>query len=130
MVLYVETIVQPSPIHGLGIFAAHDIMAGTVIWRYDPEFDLTVSRESIERLPEPTRRQVLKYSYRCRVDHRYVIAVDDSRYMNHSADPNIRDDYSVDPRGIMVALRDIRAGEELTADYHDFDLDAAKKLGP
>lgn len=129
MTLYVETVVKASPIDGLGLFAAHDIKKGTVIWRYDPIFDLTVSRAEIDRLPEPCRRQVLKYSYRSGVDDRYVVGIDDSRYMNHSEKPTTGEDFSVDPRGVTVAIRDIKAGEELTTNYFEFDLDAAEKVG-
>jgi uncharacterized protein len=129
MTLYVETRLKESPIHGLGVFAAHDIKKGTVIWKYDPKFDLTISRAEIEQLPEPCRRQVLNYAYRCGADDLYIVGVDDSRYMNHSATPNTEEDFSIDPRGLTVASRDIKAGEELTADYFEFDLDAAEKLG-
>jgi SET domain-containing protein len=129
MTLYVETILKNSLIHGFGVFAAHDIKKGTIIWKYDPKFDLTVSRAEIDQLPEPCRQQVLKYAYRCGVDNLYIVAVDDSRYMNHSTSPNTAEDFTVDPRGLTVASRDIKAGEELTMDYFEFDLDAAEKLG-
>ncbi len=31
MMLYAETILKESPIHGFGVFAAHDIKTGMVI---------------------------------------------------------------------------------------------------
>lgn len=90
------TYVAPSPIHGQGLFAAADIASGTVIgW--------------LEGVPS-------------RKDGPYVLWLDaddgievlcDLKYINHSNRPNAcyYDDLSV------VALRDIRAGEEITHDY-------------
>ena len=46
--------------------------------------------------------------------------------MNHSDKPNVIEG---DPdREENIAARDIEAGEELTCNYHAFDLDAVRKL--
>jgi SET domain-containing protein len=49
--------------------------------------------------------------------------------MNHATNPNLHEIINDDGKVVDVALRDIAAGEELTIDYHIFDLDAARKLG-
>jgi hypothetical protein len=128
MALAVETILKESSLHGLGVFAAHDIPKGTVVWRFDPKVDLTLTAEEIDQLPPPCRCQLLRYSYLCKVDNRYVLCADDSRFMNHSLTPNTGEDFTLDPRGLTVATRDIKAGEELTANYFDFDKEAKAKL--
>jgi len=54
----------------------------------------------------------------------FVISSDHSKHMNHSDRPNvIQGDGYFD-----IAARDIEPGEELTCDYHTFDLDAKLKL--
>ncbi len=88
-----------------------------------------MSRAEIDQIPEPCRQRLLKYAYRCGIDDLSILAVDDSGYMNHSASLNTAEDFTVDTRGLTEASRDIKAEEELTMDYFEFDLDAAEKLG-
>ena len=57
-----------------------------------------------------------------------VLCADDARFMNHSDRPNTHS--GTDERGYVttIASRDIRAGEEITCDYYEFDTDAEEKL--
>jgi SET domain-containing protein len=116
--LTVTTRIAASPIHGIGLFAAQDIPRGTVIWRLVPEFDLVFDKETFERLPEPARIQVNRYSYLASERGAYVLCGDDARFMNHSATPNTFEE----SEARTVAARDIAAGEEITCDYN--------RLGP
>ena len=50
-----------------------------------------------------------------------------AKYMNHSNMPNLIE-VNHDNTSINVAIVDIKAGEELTCNYFDFDLDAHRKL--
>ena len=94
--MHVPTYVAASPIHGKGLFAAADISSGTIIgWlrgvpcAHDGPFVLWVNQDQgIEVL--------------CNF-----------RYINHSDEPNAcyYDDLSV------VALNNIRRGEEITHNY-------------
>ena len=94
--MQIDTFVGPSPIHGRGLFAARDIRSGTVIgWlrgapsSEDGPYVLWINEfEAIE--------------VQC-----------DLKYINHADSPNAcyYDDLSV------VALRDIRRGEEITHNY-------------
>jgi hypothetical protein len=48
---------------------------------------------------------------------KYIYCSDNAKYFNHSETPNIKDS----PAGqFSVAIRDIKAGEELTCNYNDF----------
>jgi len=111
--LKVKTRIAPSPIHGIGLFAGEPIPAGTVIWEYDPPFDLPFKREQLEPLPVPARQQVEKYSYFEKEIGAFVLCGDDSRFMNHSETPNTVE--MPGPR--TVAAQDIRVGEEITCNY-------------
>ena len=93
------TAVRPSPIHGRGLFATRPIAAGSVLGRCRV---IPARSRSIYELwlgDEVGSVEVL-----CRF-----------RYINHSRDANVvyYDDLTV------VALRDIRAGEELLHGYGD-----------
>ena len=105
-------ILNPSD-YGIGVFAVHDIKAGTKLMLHDDGEVRVLKRENI---PEEF--------------HRFCIYVDDEHcnvprmfnrmsivwYLNHSDAPNAKanpdDDW-------YYATRDIRAGEEVLIDYNN-----------
>jgi hypothetical protein len=112
--LLVKTKIGPSEIHGLGLFAAEDVAAGTLVWRWDEGLDL--AWPSLEVLPEPFRAYVLHYGFRW--DGLQRLAVDNARFVNHSDDPN-----TVEDGATMRARRQITSGEEITENYLESDPD-------
>jgi hypothetical protein len=101
---------------GCGIIATRDIPKGTVTWVLDP-IDRIFNPKHVESLPQVCRDTILKYSYRNRHGD-YVFCWDNTRFMNHSFKPNcITTAY-----GFELAVRDIRAGEELTNDYGSLNI--------
>ena len=87
--------VGPSPIHGLGLFAARAIPVETVIGRLEGV------------LTDEDGVHVVWIS-----DDLAVELTNDLRYINHSPDPNA----ALTELG-LVTLRAVEAGEELTHDY-------------
>jgi uncharacterized protein len=120
-VLRVRTRLAPSPIHGLGLFAAEFIPAGAVVWAFDPPVDQRVPLAALDGAPARVRSFVATYGY-LEADH-VLLCGDDARFLNHARPANCSS------RGeATVALRDIRPGEELTDDYAttaDFEADPA-----
>jgi len=114
----IPTRVQPSGIHGMGVFAAEEIPAGTLIWIFDEHVDWKMSARDLGRFPEPFQSRLREYCYRL-PNGDYVYCGDNAKYMNHSVSPNCDD-----TGDRTVTLRRIRAGEELTCDYRAFDLDS------
>lgn len=114
--LRVPTRLQPSPIHGLGIFATEPIRAGTVVWDFDAPVDQRIPLKLIETMPAYAQRFLSIYGYR--EGDEIVLCGDDARFMNHSKRANC-----TSLGGATVAARDIEAGEELTDDYQTFDAD-------
>jgi SET domain-containing protein len=119
--LLVNTTLGPSAIHGIGLFAAEPIPAGTVIWRFHPAVDRFVDEHDLDDLSPAAREQVMKYTYVDVALRRRILCGDDARFFNHSDDPNCLD-FPDERGGTTVARRDIAAGEELTSDYATFDL--------
>jgi uncharacterized protein len=111
-----HVVFKPSSIHGVGGFAREDLAGGTLVIEYVGE--PITKQESIER---------------CRRGNQYIFRLDDAgdldgsvdwnlaRHLNHSCDPNCEADL-IDGKIWIVALRNIRAGEELTFDY-GYDLE-------
>lgn len=80
-----------------------------------------LSIDEIAALTEEARKAFLEYSYDVDWDRSVgtfdrALATHGSNFINHSCDPNL----GFDRAGNVRALRDVRAGEELTMDYATF----------
>lgn len=96
---------------GHGVVATSDIPIGTITYVKDA-MDIILSASS--PLIEDWRYQdiIKTYSY-VEPSGEHVLSWDNARYMNHSCDANtLSTGY-----GFEIAIRDIRAGEEVTDDY-------------
>jgi SET domain-containing protein len=116
--MLIPTYVAPSRIEGVGVFAAEDIPAGSLIWRLDPKLDRLLSRADIARLSEVHQAFVERYGYPYPHDPSMtIVELDNGRFMNHSTAPNTR--FS-DPDAGYAKIT-IPAHEELTCNYAEFD---------
>jgi SET domain-containing protein len=112
-------IVARSAIHGYGLittrrFAAGEsvVVAEGIVFREEDKFDDTYALV----LPGEDHADVAGGS------NFYYDLVDQTRWINHSCDPNARVDSGPDPMTGLpaawwVALRDLEPGEELAYDY-------------
>lgn len=113
-----------SDIHGIGCFTKEFVKKGQLIWKFDDKFDLVLSKEYVDNLPEGAKDNFLNYAYISKPTGEYVLCSDDSKFFNHDNDPNVS---CVIPEGsknndlLCFATRDINEGEELTCNYGDFD---------
>lgn len=119
--LLVKTKLAPSPIHGIGVFAEEFIPAGTEVWKFVPDFDREITQEQAKQLPEHVQLWMEHYAYLDIYLKRWIICVDDARFVNHSENPNMKPDYVRDQYGPDIACRDIQIGEEITDDYRHFE---------
>lgn len=124
--LLVKTRIGSSKIHGIGLFAAENILKGTIIWNFSSKFDQKFSINQINKLPWIAKQQFLNYAYRSNKNN-YILCCDDARFLNHSNDPNTIDDN--EEEGMVLAARNITEGEEITTNYMTFDSDFERKLG-
>ncbi len=117
--LLVSTYVAPSAIEGVGVFAAEDIPAGTLIWRLEPDFDRLIKKSELLTMAPLMQAFVDRYAYPLFADpETLIVELDNGRFMNHDTiAPNT---CFSDPQA-GYALRDIAAGEELTCNYAEFD---------
>jgi SET domain-containing protein len=113
--MMVETVLRPSPIHGLGVFLSEPVERGRLIWRFDSRIDRVYAPEEIESLPAHVRHYLRTYSTWHAQSGLYVLCGDNGRYFNHSDAPStISNAISF---GEDRAARDLDLGEELTSDY-------------
>jgi uncharacterized protein len=120
--LLVKTVVRPSQIAGVGLFAAEPIADGMMIVRWEDCFVSYFTGEEVKALPPNAYAFIQKYGWRI-PDGRWCVSVDNSRFLNHSFTPNVSVATTRECAFVSRALRDIAVGEELTEDYRQFDPD-------
>src|SRR5258708_2301472 len=105
-----DVVVAPSSIHGIGVFAARDLLAGEVILEIDDS--RLVDHE------HPVRAEAGELDIHCDyiAGGRVVLMRTPERHINSSCDPN---SFIKTVGGVrrVLARRPILAGEEITCDY-------------
>lgn len=110
---------QPSTIHGIGVFAVKDIPKGCrdIFSKNEIEW-VKVPIHEVEQLPDHSKNLVETY---CLYDEKHYFVpshgfkmVDMVNYLNHSSNPNI---IPVNDGEHYEAIADIPAGTELLVNY-------------
>lgn len=115
--------VRRSPIHGSGVFALRDLAAGESLLEYRGR--RLTHAEADQGYGDNHHSG---HTFLFTLNERYVIdgnvGGNAARWINHSCEPNCqaflvesREPGSEKDRVVLEALRDIRAGDELTYDY-------------
>jgi hypothetical protein len=109
-------VMRKSSIHGIGTFATHDIHAGELLRLVTG--GLIVKAE--DRQPDALQLAADMYNEEVLAAELFIVTPKLFQYyINHSCDPNAVDLTRHANSTQYVALRDIRADEEITADYYD-----------
>lgn len=103
--------IKPSKIDGVGVFAVQDIKKGQKVyirWQHMGMLQTTLSKL------KPEVRKIIEQRWPSVIDgYPFIHPHEDANhlsFMNHSSDPNYDDKND-------IALRDIKAGEEVFEDY-------------
>ena len=106
----VDVIVRESKINGIGVFAARDFAVGEII--------LTIDDSRIVDKEHPLRPELGEYNYHCDylADGKVVYMRSPERYINSCCAPNVFVK-TIDDIRHVVALKPIKANDELTCDY-------------
>ncbi len=106
---------RPSGIEGRGLVAVAPIAAGEIVAIKGGHL---VDTGTFSALPERLRNSDVQIA-----DGVHLVALDEAEYepvmlfINHSCEPNVGFAGNI----VLVAMRDVAAGEELTTDYALFD---------
>lgn len=98
--------VKESKIEGKGVFAVRDFKKGEVVIDWSTCSDV-LTKEQMENMPAHKKRYVSYLS-----KGKYVFFKSPGKYVNHSCDSNTKS-----LNGCDVAVKNIKKGEEITADY-------------
>ncbi|HET6822516.1 MAG TPA: SET domain-containing protein [Anaerolineales bacterium] len=109
-------VLRMSPIHGIGTFATHDIDAGELLMLVTG--GLIVRSE--DKQPNELQLAAEMYNQETLAENIFIVTPKLFHYyINHSCEPNAIDISRHANSTQYVALRQIRANEEVTADYYD-----------
>ena len=122
MVKNIYVRLQPSTVHGVGVFAIKDIPQNFIIFPSNCTWK-KVKKSSLLHLSEPEQKYYddffvseKDYFYMPSLHPQYI---DISFYINHdNFDPNVR--YDCDS-GDFVTIKQIKIGEELFYDYNSVE---------
>ena len=110
--MFIETEVRETGVYGKALYAAAAVKRGTIVCSFTLGSEVTTEAEYVRAVADnrqPVTRSGTRYAGRYftygNVDAPY-------NYVNHSFKPNL-----LCHCGVVIALRDIPAGEELTLDY-------------
>jgi SET domain-containing protein len=112
--LLIDTYLDKSKIHGVGVFSNQNVKKGEKIKEVRPEFEIEFDSHNLPNMPLCLAKLIDSHAYERELGSKIlVLGIDNEKYLNHSTNP------SVDDEGI--ALKDIKVGDEITIDYRDFD---------
>lgn len=106
MLKMADVIVKDSKIHGKGVFAARDFKKGEMVIDWSA-CSVQLTKEQVDKLPKSKKRYVSFLKGR-----QYVLFTFPGKCVNHSCDSNTKAQNGKD-----IAVRNIKKGEEITADY-------------
>jgi len=106
-------ILKPSSINGVGVFILHDIAEDTYLELFREDFQEELRDEA--DVPEELQGLCLNHESGKLLCPKFFNRLDIGNYVNHSNDSNMRYESG---KGYF-AKRDIKAGEELLADYRE-----------
>jgi len=101
---------------GYGLFASQEIKKGSVVWAQD-DLDRLFYEEEVRRMALPYQEILERYCFRNNRGQ-WVFCWDNTRYINHSFFPTC----ITTPYRFELAVRDIKAGEQITNDYGFFNI--------
>lgn len=121
--IHIKYKLDRSKYHGIGLFADQDIKKGTLIYTASPILDVNITQEQFDSLDDKEKQEVRWWGFFDEQSQKWHVDFDVSHFINHSNEGTVTQD-SEYTEAYLVASRDIRAGEELTQNYLEFESEA------
>ena len=118
--------IKDSKIEGKGVFTLENISKGTIVWKFNPDIDKSMTQKEYNKLDKDGKEELEKVGYLSPSSGLWIYPSENdlARYTNHSLKNNnlsVIFDKAISPEAIFVANRDILKGEELLNNYLEFD---------
>lgn len=118
--IHIKYKLETSPFHGIGLFAAEDIPKGKIIYTPSPLLDVNLTQEQFDSLDAKEKEEVRWWGFFDEPSQKWHVDFDVSHFINHSYDATVTQDPG-HTDAYLVAVRDIKSGEELTQNYLEFE---------
>jgi SET domain-containing protein len=118
--MHIKYKLDKSPLHGIGLFAGEDIEAGQLIYTASPLLDVNITEEQFNSLSENEKNEIKWWGFQVPEDKTWHVDFDVTKFINHSEVPTVTQDKS-HKEAYLVAVRDVKAGGELTQNYLEFE---------
>lgn len=117
--LHIKYKLNASELHGIGLFTAEDIKKDQVIYTASPLLDVNITQAQFDSLSLKEQQEIRWWGFESDSGIWHV-DFDVSKFINHSYEATTTQD-SNHKDAFLVAMRDIKAGEELTQNYLEFE---------
>jgi SET domain-containing protein len=121
-----STVIKESKIDGRGVFANQDILKGEIVWKYVKTHDKALSQDDYIKLGDEQKEYLSKGMYLSKESGFFIYPPENDPawytnhdHLNHNLSVVVDKNISTEP--FFIANRDIKLGEELTNNYHEFD---------
>jgi len=115
--LIVKNFLKETKHKGIGVFTGELIKKGTSVYVDSNILSKIFFAKEIKKLPQIAQEFITTYSDYDQENDSWYLDCDNTRFINHSENPNI---WYYPEKKSMIALRDIKEGEEILADYRNF----------
>lgn len=113
--IHIKYTIQNSDTHGIGLFADQNIYKNDLIYTPNPLLDVNITQKQFHDLSESEQNEVMYYGYFNNKTKKWHVAFDAIRVLNHGDIPNVSQNEDM----VMIAIQDIKKGEELLQDYSE-----------
>lgn len=118
--IHIKYKLDKSKLHGVGLFTEENLKKGHVVYTASPLLDVNITQKQFESLDEKEKREIRYWGFWDDPNNVWHVDFDNSKFINHSFNPTL----TQDPKhkdAYLVAARDVKAGEELTQNYLEFE---------
>lgn len=118
--IHIKYKLDTSGHHGIGMFTSEDLQKDQLIYTPSPLLDVNLTQEQFDSLDDKEKREVQWWGFFDEHSQKWHVDFDVTHFINHSYESNITQDPE-HTDAYLVAKRDIKAGEELTQNYLEFE---------
>jgi SET domain-containing protein len=88
--LLIDTYLDKSKIHGVGVFSNQNVKKGEKIKEVRPEFEIEFNSDNLPKMPLALSNFISTHSYERELGSKIlVLGIDNEKYLNHSTNPSV-----------------------------------------
>ena len=118
--IHIKYTLDKSQLHGIGLFTAEDLKKGQLVYTSSPLLDVNITQEQFDSLSPREKEEIRWWGFEVPGEGTWHVDFDVTKFINHSYDPTITQDTD-HKDAYLITTRDIKAGEELTQNYLEFE---------